>query len=344
MHETEAGRMRETPIDWSTFCEVVRSHQTFVLTSHVRPDCDALGSELGMAALLRSLGKQALIVNADATPPNLAFIDTERQIQVLSRDVSPSAVQQCQVLMVLDTSAWIQLGDMADVVRSFPGVSLVVDHHVSEDDLGAMWFKDTAAEATGRLVAEAADALGVPWSPAIAQPLFAALATDTGWFRFSSATSATYTLAARMIDAGAKPSEIYNALYEQDSAGRVRLKGLILSRLVVELDGRLVHTHVLQTDFAAMGAVPSDTEDVVNLALTVAGTEFAVIFVELPNGMFKVSFRSRCSVDCSQIAQVFQGGGHRAAAGATMSGTLADVQLRVLDQVRRQLAKCVVKA
>lgn len=324
-------------INWSRFVNIVRSHERFLLVSHVRPDCDALGSELGMAGVLEALGKKVRIVNGQATPPNLAFIDPARRIGVIGQTVQPADLADAQVLMVLDTSAWQQLGPMSDVLRAFGGQRIVLDHHVSADDLGAEEFKDTQAEATGRLVVEAAEALGVTLTPQIATPLFAAVATDTGWFRFGSATAGTYRTAARLIDAGANPAAIFRDLYEQDTLGRVRLRGLILARVATELGGRLAHTHVLQGDFAQTGALPSDTEDVINMALAIKGTEVAVILVEQSGGAFKISFRSRSAVDCSTLAEQFGGGGHKAAAGATLKGTLAEVQPVVLDAVRRAM-------
>jgi bifunctional oligoribonuclease and PAP phosphatase NrnA len=209
-----------------------------------------------------------------------------------------------------------------------------MDHHVGEDDLGAELFKDTTAEATGRLVAEAAEQLGVKLTPEIATPLFAALATDTGWFRFNSATAGTYRTAAKLIEGGASPAAIYRDLYEQDTLGRVKLRGRILERTEVELDGRLAHTYVLKDDFTQTGALPSDTEDVINMTLAIAGVEAAVIFVEQVKGGFKLSFRSRGRMDCNELAGRFGGGGHKAAAGAFQEGALQDVQRRVLDAVR----------
>lgn len=321
-------------INWPRFAEIIRSHQRFLLVSHVRPDCDALGSELGMAGVLRSLGKSVRIVNGQATPPNLAFIDPQKQIGVIGQTVQPVELADIEVLMILDTSAWQQLGPMSDFIRAFPGKRIVVDHHMSADELGAELFKNVQAESTGGLVVEAAEALGVKLTPEIATPLFAAVATDTGWYRFSSASAVTYRTAAKLIDAGANPAAIYRDLYEQDTLGRVRLRGVILERVTTELAGRLAHTYVLKEDFTQTGALPSDTEDVINMALGIKGTETAVIFVEQGGGGFKISFRSRCQVDCSQLAEQFGGGGHKAAAGAFVPGTLEEARGRVLDAVR----------
>ncbi len=216
-------------IDWQRFGQVIAKARRILLTSHIRPDCDALGSELGMAGVLRALGKDVIIVNGQATPPNLQFIDPQRQLKALNVDIA-AADLQVAIILILDTSAWAQLGPMADFIRQSPALRLVVDHHVGEDDLGATLFKDTQAEATGRLVTDAAAALGVKITPEMAMPLFAAVATDTGWFRFNSTSPVTMRCAATLMEAGARPSEIYGQLYEQDTLGRLKLRGIILSR------------------------------------------------------------------------------------------------------------------
>ncbi|MEC8338660.1 MAG: DHH family phosphoesterase [Planctomycetota bacterium] len=328
-------------IDWKRFCDIIHSHHTFLVTSHIRPDCDALGSALGMALVLESLGKQVRIVTGDPVPPNLAFIDPDQRIEHLGGDVTLDQLSEIEVMMVLDTSAWAQLGPMGDVLRADRKIKMVLDHHVSEDDLGAAYFKNTTAEATGRLVAEAASELGVPLTAEIATPLFAAQATDTGWYRFKSTTGDALRVAASFVDAGAIPQEIYSDIYEQDTLGRLRLRGIVLARTETDLDGRMAHTFLRLTDFEQSGAVPSDTEDLINLTLAIKGVEFAVILVEQDAGDFKLSFRSRCGVDCSRLAQQFGGGGHKAAAGAGIDGPFEDAQPKVLKAVREAMEAVV---
>jgi len=321
-------------IAWSRFVEIVRRHQRFVLTAHVRPDADALGSELAIAGILDRLGKEVLICNAFAVPRNLQFLDPQRRLKQLGVDLPAAALDSCQVLIVLDTCAWAQLGAMGDVVRTTKAVNVVLDHHMSADDLGAEMFRDNQAEATGRLVVEAADQLGVELTPEIARPAFAALATDTGWFRFASTTADTLRLAGRLVAAGAAPDDLYKNLYEEDSLSRLRLIGRTIARAQTELDGRLIYTWIELADFAATGAAPSDSEDIINLTLSVDGTQVAVILVEQTSGGFKVSLRSRCQVDCSRLAEQFGGGGHKQAAGALLSGPLDSARARILDAVR----------
>ena len=269
-----------------------------------------------------------------ALPPNLRFLDRKHRLKKLGVDVSADQLDDREVLMVLDTTAWAQLGAMADVIKTTKAVKMVLDHHVSGDDLGAELFKDVKAEATGCLVVEAADQLGVPLTPEIARPAFVALATDTGWFRFSSTRADTLRLAARLVDAGAAPDQLFKELYENDTHARLQLIGRTLARAQIERGGCLIHSWIELADFKAAGALPSDSEDIINMLLSVGGTQVAVLLVEQPKGGFKISFRSRCEVDCSAVAEQFGGGGHRAAAGASLNEPLDSARQKVLDAVR----------
>ena len=323
-------------IDWRPFVELVRENNSFVLTSHMRPDCDAIGSEIGMAHALESLGKQVRIVNGDPVPPHIDFIDPRRKVEVLGRDAAADALAP-DVLIVLDTSAWSQLGPMADVVRKSAAHKVVIDHHVSADDMGAIVFKDTASEATGRLVLGACDALGAKVTDEMASALFAAIATDTGWFRFSSVTGLTYAAAGRLVHLGAQPSAIFAALYEQNTLARLYLQGRILTNTRVAHGGRIIYSAATPADLKETGAEATDTEDVVNRLLGVMGVEVALLFLELGPNETKVSLRSRMGFDVRQVAEQFGGGGHTAASGVRYPGPLDAAIAAVVDAVAKAM-------
>lgn len=324
------------PIDWRPFTKIVREAQSFVLTSHMRPDCDAIGSEIGLALALRSLGKTVRIINADPVPPHIAFIDPNRDVKVLGRDTTEADLKS-DVLAVLDTSAWSQLGPMADVVRNTAARRIVIDHHVSQDDMGAEVFKDTSSESSGRLILQAIEALGAALTPQIANPLFAAIATDTGWFRFPSVGEATFAATTRLVAAGVKPNEIFAVLYEQNSLPRILLQGLILGKVKSHVDGRLLSTAITQADLKSVGAEATDTEDVINRLLSVRGVEVALLFLELGAQETKVSLRSRSDIDVNRIAAQFGGGGHKAASGVRYKGSLSAAEPAVIDAVTKTM-------
>jgi len=322
------------PIDWSRLIGRLQQAQRVVVVTHVRPDCDALGSSLALGRLLERMGKQVLLVGPFDVPPGFRFLDPEGRFRRLGRDVQPPELEQADLVVIVDTSAWSQLGEAAEWIRTTRLPKIVLDHHVSSEDLGAEEFKDSTAEATGRLVYELACRWGIPLDRMSAVQLFAAVATDTGWFRFGSTRADTYRLAAALADAGAVPDRLYQQLYENDSLGRLRLTGQVLSRTVTDLNGRIIYSWIERTDFGTTGALPSDTEDLINILMTVAGVEVALMFIELAGGGLKVSFRSRSHLDCSQLAGLFGGGGHRQAAGAYLADPLPIARQKVLDAVR----------
>ena len=207
----------------------------------------------------------------------------------------------------------------------------VIDHHRTQDDLGATRLVDIEAEATGRLVWEAFRALGKVPSPAAASSLFTALAMDTGWFHHSNMRAATFELAAALAAAGAEAHLIYEYLYERNSPARMRLQGRVLERHQLVCGGRIAVSEVYLSDYPETGAYPLDTEDFVQLLRAIDGVDVGLLLIEQIAGEVKVSFRSRPTVDVSKVAEAFGGGGHARASGATVAGPLGAAV--VLDAV-----------
>jgi phosphoesterase RecJ-like protein len=322
------------PLDWSPFVELVRTYRRFLLTTHVRPDGDGLGSMLALADALESQGKSVQMTVASTLPPRYAFLDPARRIR---RFEPPGDLyRDADAILVLDTGTWNQLGDFGTLLRSLPIAKVVIDHHLTQDDLGALRLVDATAEATGRLVHEAILALGGPLPASAAHCLFVAVAMDTGWFRHNNTTPATFTLAADLLRAGARATEAYECLFEQNTLGRLKLMGLVQSRLQVTHNGRVAHTTICRDDYAATGATPQDSEDLVNSTRSLSGVEVGLLLMEQPRGGVKVSFRSK-RVDVARLAERFGGGGHRLASGAILETSLDEARRRVLAAVGEAL-------
>ena len=325
------------PIDWRPLREAIDANRRFVITSHIRPDADAIGSELGLAAVLESLGKEVRIVNPSATSNHLLFLDPSRRVRKLGEGISVEEACNTDVHLIVDTSARGQLDSVCQVLDRTQARKIVIDHHVCGDDLGATEVRDTTAAATGVLITELAEFLGVSLSPEAATQLYAAIATDTGWFRFPNTDSRTLRTASRLIDCGVKPHLLYRELYERSSLARLKLTARVLDRVEVIADGRLAHTYVLLKDFQETGTHPSDTEDLVNEGLTIEGVECAFILVEQTSGQAKASLRSRGPVDVAAIARSFGGGGHVQAAGAMLPGPVPEAQQQLISSLRTAL-------
>jgi phosphoesterase RecJ-like protein len=323
-------------IDWTPFVDLVHRHKRFLLTTHVRPDGDGLGSQLALAEVLEKMGKQVHPVIASSWPPRYHFLDPNKRIQQFT--APGDAWRGVDMAIVLDTGTWNQLGDFGPFLKSLNVTKAVIDHHVTQDDLGAVRFVDTSAEATGRLVYEAIQALGAPLPEGAATMLFVALAMDTGWFRHPNATAKTFALAADLIAAGAQPSPLYDHLYERNSLSSLKLKGLVLERMQLAEGGKVAHSEICRSDYGATGATPQESEDLVNYTRSLAGVEVGLLFMEQPAGGVKVSFRSTGTVDVARIAAQFGGGGHRAASGATVNDSLEQVRTRVLAAVHAAMS------
>ncbi|MGC8639717.1 MAG: DHH family phosphoesterase [Isosphaeraceae bacterium] len=332
-------------IDWTPLADLIETHDRFLLTTHVRPDGDALGSEVGMAGLLRQKGKDVRVVNVSFTPPRYDFLDPDGSLFAhFGTQVRPGELADREVALILDLSAWNQLGDMAGFIRDFTGPRVVIDHHVSEDDMGAIFFKDTSAEATGYLVMSALSALGGTFTREVATGLLTAIAMDTGWFRHTNTQPRTLRAAAELIESGADIAGIYRDLFERNTLGRLRLIGTTLSGLKVEQGGRLAYATISRDDMERTGSIPPDSEDLIDFTVSLRGVDVGLLFIEQAKGGVKVSFRSRNGLDCARLAAGLGGGGHRAAAGATLSGSMVDVVGRVLRAVRQALDPAALAA
>jgi bifunctional oligoribonuclease and PAP phosphatase NrnA len=325
-------------MDWAPLADLIETHDRFLVTTHVRPDGDALGSEVGMAGLLRQKGKDVRVVNSSPTPPRYDFLDPDKSLfEWFGSVVKPAQLADREVAIILDLSSWNQLGDMAEFIRRFPGPRAIIDHHVSQDDLGAKVFKDATAEATGILVMRAIGALGGALTPEIAQGLLTAIAMDTGWFHHSNTRAGTLRAVAELIDSGAKIDGIYRNLFERNTPARLKLIGETLRGLKTDLNGRVAYATICKDDLLRTGAIPQDSEDLVDYTVSMRGVELGLLFIEQLRGGAKVSFRTRTGVDCARLAAQFGGGGHKEAAGATINGTMPECVDRVLEAVRATL-------
>lgn len=322
-------------IDWQPIATVIRAKQRFLVTTHVRPDPDGLGSMLGLAEGLVALGKDVGMVVSSIYPPRYDFLDPHKRIRRFQ--LPGDEYRGFEAVVVLDTGTWNQLGDFGSFLKTLNVPKFVIDHHPTQDDLGATRLVDISAEATGRLVYDLLQHLQAPLSKDAAQFLFAAVATDTGWYRHSNTTAPTFALAEALCRAGANPTWLYDQIYEQNRLPRLHLMGLVLQRLQTTENGQIAYTELRRDDYKATGAVPSDSEDLVNFTRGLVGVEVGIFFMEQPEGGVKVSMRSRERVNVSRIAESFGGGGHRLASGAILQTSLPEAQQKVLAAVAQAL-------
>jgi bifunctional oligoribonuclease and PAP phosphatase NrnA len=307
------------------------------LTTHVNPDGDGLGSEAGLAHLLRGAGFRVSVANPSRTPPRFRFLfdgldGVDRSAEAVK------AIRQAGAIIVLDISDLGRLGMLGDAVRERGVPVLCVDHHVGGGDLPpGERYVDPGAAATGELIWELAQANGWPLSREAARALYVAILTDTGGFRFSNTHPRTLRIAAELLETGIDPERIYLDVYANAPEGRVRLLAEALATLVVEKEAGLAWLTVPPGALDRHEVTADDLDGVIEHARSIAGVRLAILFREIASGRIKVSLRSVGDVDVAQFARRHGGGGHTKAAGVSFEGTLAEVQELVLGEARTWL-------
>jgi bifunctional oligoribonuclease and PAP phosphatase NrnA len=322
----------------ASFADALRPGQRVCITTHVNPDGDGLGSEAGLAHLLRDRGIDAIITNPTPTPSRFAFLFGD----LPGVDRTHEAIRELRradVIVVLDISDLGRLGNLGETVRTRGIPVACVDHHVSEGVLpDGPRYLDAGAAATGELVFELAVANGWTLTEAAARGLYVAILTDTGGFRFSNTRPRTLRVAAELLEVGVDPEEIYLEVYARAPEGRPRLFAEALQTLVVEPEYGLAWVTVPPGAIERLGVSSDDLEGVVEFPRSIEGVRMALLFREVSQGRVKVSLRSVGEVDVAEFAKPFGGGGHTKAAGLALPGSLAEVQSLVLTAARRYLA------
>lgn len=323
----------------------LRAAERVAITTHRKPDGDALGSCLALARALEAAGTGADIFVIGPVPPPLAALTPPTPVHV---DVAPEAGAH-DVIVVLDTGAWTQVEALAPWLRADPGRVIGLDHHPRGDaDMAARRLVDPAAASATMVLVPVLDALGatIDGGPgSVGEALFVGLATDTGWFRFSSADATAFALAARLLEAGVDKGRLYRAVEENHRPVRLALAARALASLRYARDGAVAIMRLGPDDFAATGGAIEDLAGVVNLPMEVGGVLVSILATQVAAGETKLSLRSKPAAlheeaarldgvgDVNALAAHFGGGGHVHAAGARVEGEIDEVIEKVATLV-----------
>lgn len=303
----------------------IEQRQRFLLTSHARPDGDAVGSALACSQILRLMGKEAEVVLRDGVPriyQPLPFADTVVTAERVNGKYEAAIILEC------DSIQRTRLQGLEDRFL------INIDHHVSGRPFAHVNWIDPKAVATAELVYKLAREAGVKISPEIATCIYTAVLTDTGSFMFEGTNEHTFALARELVLAGADPARCARNVYFGHSTAKMRLLGAALSNL--HREGPLAWIWVTREQMEQVGAKDEDCEGLVNYALSIHDVEVAAFFRELSDGRFRVSLRSKGQLNVSTVAQQFDGGGHECASGCALDGPLSIAVSRVVEQLRRR--------
>ncbi len=305
----------------------IAARHRFVVTSHARPDGDAVGSVLACCQILRNMGKRADVVLSDAVPyiyRPLPLADEAQQATRVNGTYEAAIILECD-------------GLHRTRLEGLESHFLInIDHHLSGNPFADVNWIDPSACATAELIYRLACRAGVSITPEIATCLYTAVLTDTGSFCFAGTNEHTFALAGELVRAGADPARCAQAVYFSNPTSKMRLLGAALSNL--HRDGNMAWMFITRAEIDRCGAFDEDAEGLVNYALSIAGIETAVFFREMPDRRYRVSLRSKGCLNVARIAESFGGGGHECASGFSIDGPLSVAVERVVAQLRMRMA------
>jgi phosphoesterase RecJ-like protein len=327
--------------DFKKAVDLINKSCNILLTAHTKPDGDACGCIVALSNVLQSMGKQSRAIMLSQMPDWYDFLFAQK-LPVLGEDIdlnqlTDGSFGEFDLIIIVDTNSLSQLPKFDQYLKQIDKPVLIFDHHATADGLGNVEMVDSSAAATGLIVYDLIKYADWRITEKIAEALFVTVATDTGWFQFSNTDSRVHRACAELIDAGAKPIEIYHNLYQNFSYARFKLTVAMLNTLQLHLDGRFAIQQISQQDFEQTGGTHKDTENLINECQRISTVETAALLVELEDGRIRCSLRSTGGIDVSEIASKFGGGGHKKAAGTFLPGPLEEANKTVLNEVTEKI-------
>jgi len=304
----------------------IKARQRFIISSHARPDGDSIGSSLAMAYALRAIGKHADVVHADPAPGPLMQFPGVPEIQVTNA-VPADAHYDAAIVM--------ECGDLARTgVTGLDRFFVInIDHHPGNTGYGNLkWFDSTAA-ALGEMIFELVELMGAPLTREVATHVYLAILTDTGSFHYANITPRTFAISQACLEAGVDPVTVARNVYDSNNMGRLKLFGSVLSSMQIDPSGRIAIVYLDHEMARAAGGTYEDTEGLINLPLTVKEILAVVFFKQVEGEEYRVSMRSKSDIDIGLIAKEFGGGGHKNAAGCTVTGPIDGLQRMFIEKI-----------
>lgn len=312
----------------------IQQCSTIGVTSHFRPDGDAIGSTLALGLALQSMGKKVYMWNEDGVPARYAFLEGAEQILPLP-DVVPADLE---MLICVDTGDWKRLGDVSQCLFAEFPLIVNIDHHGTNTRYGHVHVIEAETAACAFVLFNILREWGVELTRPIADALYVGISTDTGSFQYGSTTPAVMHAAGELLAAGVNVAEVNRLVYQEVPYTALLMQREVLNNMVVEANGQLAHYSMPGGRKAELGVGLEDTKDLVDVVRVLQGVRAALIFEDLEDGRIRVSLRSKDpAVNVAAIASRFGGGGHALASGIRMRGTLEECRTQVLAATRKEL-------
>jgi len=308
----------------------LRRYETFFIAGHMKPDGDTIGTALALASLLKRLGKKAFVYSREEVPANLCFIPGARRIVVTEK-----VRREFDCAIILECKDLARMGDLItpDQVRTI----INIDHHADFNPFGAINYLDSTASSSAEQVFDLFSFMKIPIHCNEAEGLYVGLVTDTGQFQHANASPSALRMGARLLEVGIVPDHIYDNLYASNSLSSLHLLGSTLLTLEKTADGKIAAMTIPRSSYRRTGSDVTETDGIINFAMTMPAVVVGVLLRETEvKGQIKVSLRARGTFNVNAVAHHFGGGGHKKAAGCTLTGTLSSVKKTIIDFVVKQ--------
>ncbi|MCC6865431.1 MAG: bifunctional oligoribonuclease/PAP phosphatase NrnA [Ignavibacteria bacterium] len=306
--------------------DLINNNQEFILTSHVNPDGDSIGSEIALFIYIKSLGKNARILNYSPTPDNYTFLDKDKVIEQFDETKHKDMILNADVIFILDTNEYERIRTLEPFIKLSSAKKTVIDHHLGfKPEEFDYYIIDTNSPATGEILYRFFKDIEINYSgkkiinPQIAEALYTAIMTDTGSFKYERTDAETHLIISELLKHGINPYDIYSKVYNNATAGKLHLLGRFLENVKLLYEGRLAYSTMLQKDFKETDTDEYAIEGFSTHLLSLSTVTLGIVFTETKNGV-KLSFRSKGNVYSNLLAKEFGGGGHQNASGAFVAG------------------------
>jgi len=313
--------------------KIIKKHKRFLISGHIHPEGDSIGSQLALANLLKAMGKSVRIINKDAVPGNLMFLPGCKQIERYTKAKNDKV--RFDVAVILDCTGLERTGSVARLIKNEYIIN--IDHHISNENFGNVNWIDHQASAAGEMIYNLFKASNVKLDNNSALCLYVAIMTDTGSFRYSNTTSATHRIIAELLKYKINPTRAYEYIYETKSFATMKMLGEALDNLRRSKDGRIVWFKVTDKMLKKYKLLPEDTENFIDVVRMIEGADVAAFLRELDCGGIKVSLRSKGKTDVNKIAGVFGGGGHKLASGCLIEKKMSMAEELLIKQIKKAI-------
>tara|TARA_Y100000994_G_scaffold160129_1_gene131325 strand:- start:477 stop:1469 length:993 start_codon:yes stop_codon:yes gene_type:complete len=322
-------------IDWNKLTELIENSDNILLSTHINPDGDGLGSEVAMYHYIKSYNKNCRIINISDLTDKYQFLNKNNIIETYDTDKHFNWISNCDCAIIFDIGNYSRLGIISDILKDNNIQRISVDHHPSNDSFFNFRCLDISAPATGYLVWQYLKHTNTTLTYDMSEGLYAALITDTGSFRYNSTTPDCHLMAKEILDSGVKPYNVYSAIYEQRTIPQVKLLGAVIDSLKIidEFASIKINAQMLKDCNASL----EDVDGFTDFMRSIKGVEVSFMISQVSDSKFRINFRSRGKYIINDIAHHFNGGGHKLAAGATVENSnFNDIENTIIDMLNKK--------